>query len=154
MLLDGNSSLRPRGDISSKMYAAFNGRWFSEAPGSKSEKITTKYGGPGVYENCTPKSLVQCYSVSTGKVSTLLRSPSQSSISSIEVAEINNLSEFMNNSKSHTLDSSSPSSVKFNPIGDEKSVLFTEISEVKVEETAKHSKTCGQLNRSINLQTG
>ena len=34
-------------------------------------------------------SLVQCYSVSTGKVSTLLRSPSQSSISSIEVAEIN-----------------------------------------------------------------
>ena len=154
MLLDGNSSLRPRGDISSKMSTAFNGRWFSETPGSKSEKMTTKYGGPGVYENCTPKSLVQCYSVSTGKVSTLLRSPSQSSISSIEVAEINNLSEFMNNSKSHTLDTSSPSSVKFNPIGDEKSVLFTAISEVKVEETAKLSMTCGPVNRSNNFQSG
>ena len=41
-------------------------------------------------------TVVQCYSVSTGKVSTLLRSPSQSSISSIEVAEINHLSEFRN----------------------------------------------------------
>ena len=34
--------------------------------------------------------LTQCYSVTTGKVSTLVRAPSFSSLSSIEVAEINN----------------------------------------------------------------
>ena len=34
--------------------------------------------------------LTQCYSVTTGKVSTLVKAPSFSSLSSIEVAEINN----------------------------------------------------------------
>ena len=37
-------------------------------------------------------NLVQCYSVTTGKVSTIVKAPSFSSLSSIEVAEINHLS--------------------------------------------------------------
>lgn len=37
------------------------------------------------------QDLVQCYSVTTGKVSTIARAPSFSSLSSIEVAEINHL---------------------------------------------------------------
>ena len=43
------------------------------------------------------KDLTQCYSVTTGRVSTLVRSPSFSSLSSIEVAEINNSNGFSSN---------------------------------------------------------
>ena len=39
--------------------------------------------------------LTQCYSVTTGKVSTLLKAPSCSSLSSIEVAEINTSNKLM-----------------------------------------------------------
>ena len=40
--------------------------------------------------NSDYNNLTQCYSVTTGKVSTLTKAPSFSSLSSIEVAEINN----------------------------------------------------------------
>ena len=42
--------------------------------------------------NHSELNLVQCYSVTTGKVSTIVKAPSFSSLSSIEVAEINHLS--------------------------------------------------------------
>ena len=49
----------------------------------------SQLGGGG---NHSELNLVQCYSVTTGKVSTIVKAPSFSSLSSIEVAEINHLS--------------------------------------------------------------
>ena len=49
----------------------------------------------GFIGNGDSNDLTQCYSVTTGKVSTLLKAPSCSSLSSIEVAEINTSNKLM-----------------------------------------------------------
>ena len=147
------SNHRPYG---SKMSTSSNSHYCNERSNNKIDEElhnNSRYNSNEFYNHS--KSVVQCYSVSTGKVSTLLRSPSQSSISSIEVAEINNLSEFTNTSKKghqiRAIDSSSPSFVKFDPIG-EKPVLFSAISEVKVEEVSKSSRKCATINKTDHLQ--
>lgn len=151
------SNHRPYGNNDLKMSTSSNSHYCNERSKNKitEELQNSCYNSNGFYNNSASKSVVQCYSVSTGKVSTLLRSPSQSSISSIEVAEINNLSEFTNTSKKghqiRAIDSSSPSFVKFDPIG-EKPVLFSAISEVKVEEVSKSSRKCATINKTDHLQ--
>ena len=158
------SNHRPYGSNALKMSTSSNSHYCNERSNNKideelrrelDELHNSRYNSNGFYNNSASKSVVQCYSVSTGKVSTLLRSPSQSSISSIEVAEINNLSEFTNTSKKghqiRAIDSSSPSFVKFDPIG-EKPVLFSAISEVKVEEVSKSSRKCATINKTDHLQ--
>ena len=158
MLLEFNNH-RPNGGAA-KMATPLNSCFSEDYTNKykKDEKVFRSYDkiASSLYDNSeSSKSVVQCYSVSTGKVSTLLRSPSQSSISSIEVAEINNLSEFTNNSKKghqiRAIDSSSPSFVKFDPIG-EKPVLFSAIPEVKVEEVSKSSRKCATINKTDHLQ--
>ena len=156
MLLE-YSNHRPYSNTALKMSSSSNSHYCNERSNNKNDEElhNSCYNSNGFYSNSESKSVVQCYSVSTGKVSTLLRSPSQSSISSIEVAEINNLSEFTNTSKKghqiRAIDSSSPSFVKFDPIG-EKPVLFSAISEVKVEEVSKSSRKCATINKTDHLQ--
>ena len=139
------------------MSTSWNNRYFGEPPNQNDGTLSTSYNEACSYNNPTTKSVVQCYSVSTGKVSTLLRSPSQSSISSIEVAEINHLSEqFMNNNEKgqqiRAINSSSPSFVIYDPIG-EKPVLFSAIlPEVKHEEVLTSSRKCALIHRLDNLQ--
>ena len=158
------SNHRPHGSAA-KMATPSNSCYFENYPNKykKDEKVFRSYDkvASSLYENSeSSKSVVQCYSVSTGKVSTLLRSPSQSSISSIEVAEINNLSEFTNNSKKghqiRAIDSSSPSFVKYDPIGETNPALFSAISEVKVEEEVSNaeisSRKCAIINRLDDIQ--
>ena len=153
------SAHRPLGS-SSKMFVPFHRRYSAELPNQNGGPLSTSYDESYSYRNNpVPKSVVQCYSVSTGKVSTLLRSPSQSSISSIEVAEINHLSEFMNSNKKdqqqqvRAIDSSSPPFVKYDPIG-EKPVLFSAIPKVKREEVLPpSSRKCASMQSSSNLQT-
>ena len=160
MLLE-YSNHRPYSNTALKMSSSSNSHYCNERSINKNDEEelhnnSCYNNSNGFYNNSAEsKSVVQCYSVSTGKVSTLLRSPSQSSISSIEVAEINNLSEFTNTSKKghqiRAIDSSSPSFVKFDPIG-EKPVLFSAISEVKVEEVSKSSRKCATINKTDHLQ--
>ena len=159
------SNHRPHGSAT-KMAASFNSRFPEDSSNKykKAEKVLfrsyDKIDSTFHDNNLSSKSVVQCYSVSTGKVSTLLRSPSQSSISSIEVAEINNLSEFTNNSKKghqiRAIDSSSPSFVKYDPIGETNPALFSAISEVKVEEEVSNSeissRKCAIINRLNDIQ--
>ena len=158
------SNHRPHGSVA-KMATPSNSCYSENYPYKykKDEKVFRSYDkvASSLYENSeSSKSVVQCYSVSTGKVSTLLRSPSQSSISSIEVAEINNLSEFTNNSKKghqiRAIDSSSPSFVKYDPIGETNPALFSAISEVKVEEEVSNaeisSRKCAIINRLDDIQ--
>ena len=57
------------------------------SPESKARYYKNQFAG-----NHMELNLVQCYSVTTGKVSTIVKAPSFSSLSSIEVAEINHLS--------------------------------------------------------------
>lgn len=148
---------RPYGNNATKMSTSITSNYHNEQYYNKSTEGLTDshYNGNLLHNDSASRSVVQCYSVSTGKVSTLLRSPSQSSISSIEVAEINNLSEFTNTSKKghqiRAIDSSSPSFVKFDPIG-EKPVLFSAISEVKVEEVSKSSRKCATINKTDHPQ--
>ena len=143
----------------SKMSTSFNSRYSGgKNLNPNDETLTNSYNESYSYNNTPPRSVVQCYSVSTGKVSTLLRSPSQSSISSIEVAEINHLSEqFMNKNEKEgqqirAINSSSPSFVIYDdPIG-EKPVLFSAIPEVKQEEVLTSSRKCALIHRLDNIQ--
>lgn len=148
-------SQKPFGSALKMSTSSNTSRYYGEHLNQNNGTLSTSYNEACSYDNPAPKSVVQCYSVSTGKVSTLLRSPSQSSISSIEVAEINHLSEFMNNSKKgqhiRAINSSSPSFVICDPIG-EKPVLFSAIPEVKHEEVLPSSRKCALLHRLDNIQ--
>ena len=160
-------NLRRNGKSISKMSTTLNSRHLNGHLTEKDGELSPSYRDDDSIKSVSSKSVVQCYSVSTGKVSTLLRSPSQSSISSIEVAEINNMSEFMNNStKGHqqirAVESSSPPFVKFNPICQKPGVfntipevkaVFSAIPEVKVEEGSKVLRKCSEsMNRLDHLE--
>ena len=99
-MLLGSSINRPKVNNNNalKMSGSTNTTFLEPQQYKQNRTIYTNSTYPSADSSTGLPSVIQCYSVSTGKVSTLLRSPSQSSISSIEVAEINHLSEFRNTS--------------------------------------------------------